>query len=107
MKNKTHKLARVHFKINLKVFWTLSILLTVSLIGVLIFQTQLLAQRSEFVFSSQRALSEFSGEDNGHVFLLSLGETSELAQLAQNLNFEKIDKVRYINVIESTVLAEQ
>jgi hypothetical protein len=107
MKYKIHKLNRIHFKINSKVFWVLSISLTLSLIGVLVFQTQLLAQRSEFVSRSQKELIELSKQDNEHASLVSSGEVLELAQLAQNLNFEKIDKVHYINAIESTVLVEQ
>jgi len=107
MKYKMHKLNRIHFKINSKVFWALSIFLTISLIGILVFQTQLLAQRSEFVSRSQKELAELSKQDNQDTPLFFSGEISELTQLAQNLNFEKIDKVHYIKAIESTVLAEQ
>jgi len=107
MKYKMRKLNRIHFKINSKTFWVLSVFLTISLIGVLVFQTQLLAQKSEFVSRSQKKLAEFSKEDNGQTAILFSEETSGLTQLAQNLNFEKIDKVYYINAIESTVLVEQ
>jgi len=93
--------------VNVKAFWGLSIFFTISLIGVLIFQTQLLAQKSEFISDSQKELAELSEKNNQRTQLLSLGEISELAQLAQNLNFEKIDKVYYINAIESTALVEQ
>ena len=93
--------------VNIKTFWALSIFLTISLIGILIFQTQLLAQKSESVSRSQKELVKFSKTDNQDILSLASGETSVLCELAQNLNFEKIDKVYYINAIESTVLAEQ
>ncbi|MEA3452813.1 MAG: hypothetical protein U9Q96_00555 [Patescibacteria group bacterium] len=97
---------KIHFKANPKVFCILSITLTISLIGILVFQTQLLAQKSEFVSSSQKELTELLGKENQDTPLLSSGEISELTQLAQNLNFEKIDKVHYISAIQSTVLAK-
>lgn len=106
MKYKTHKLNRIHFKINSKTFWVLSIFLTISLVGVLVFQTQLLAQKSEFVSQSQKKLAEFSREDNTQTAILFSEEMSELTRLAQNFNFEKIDKIYYINAIQSTALAE-
>ena len=93
--------------VNIKTFWALSIFLTISLIGVLIFQTQLLAEVSESISESQKELAGFSETDNENMHLLSSEEISILGELAQNLNFEKIDKVYYINAIESTVLAEQ
>ena len=90
---------------NLRVFWALSIFLMIGLIGLLILQTQLLAQKSEFISSSQRELVELSKENSEHAPLSFSTGMTELDKLAQNLNFEKIDKLHYIRSIESTVLA--
>ncbi len=91
---------------NLRIFWASSIFLTICLIGIMIFQVQALAQSSEFVFQAQSKLAELSmnnGEEGGSSSLMAMSELDELAQL---LDFEKIDKVHYIRTIESTVLAK-
>lgn len=91
--------------IRLKTFWTLSIFLTIFLIGILILQIQSLAQKSELISLSQRRLTELSEENNERVLLFSSIERTELSQLAQDLNFERIGQIRYIRAIEGTVLA--
>jgi len=91
---------------NLRIFWALSIFLTIGLIGLMIFQVQALAQSSEFVFQAQSELAELSMNNGEEGDSSSLRAMSELDELAQQWDFEKIDKVHYIRTIESTVLAK-
>jgi hypothetical protein len=105
MKYKIHKLNRIHFKINSKVFWALSVFLIITLIGVWVFQLQLLAHKSGLLSYSQQRLVELSDRTSKQGLYLSSQDTVKLDKIAQSLGFEKIDKVHYIRAAESTVLA--
>jgi uncharacterized membrane protein (Fun14 family) len=105
MKYKIHKLNRIHFKINSKVFWALSVFLIITLIGVWVFQLQLLAHKSGLLSYSQQRLVELSDRTSKQGLYLSSQDIVKLDKIAQSLGFEKIDKVYYIRAAESTVLA--
>jgi hypothetical protein len=89
---------------NIKVFWGLSIFLFIGLISCVISQTNFLAEKSQVVSRFQTELAELSEGNIENSF--SSQKTLELAQVAQDLNFEKINKVYYIKAIGSTALAE-
>ncbi len=105
MKTEIHTTNRAHFKINLKIFWILSIFLIAALLGIWIFQINLLAKNSRLVSLAQYRLTELSQKDVLEDLETFKQGVSEIEKLAQSLNFEKIDKVLYIQAVESTVLA--
>lgn len=93
-------------KRRLKVFWATTLSLMFALTGCLILQTGALAQQSAKLFSAQEKVVVLMNNQN-------LGETNSLAEnstdieeLAQNLNFEKIGQVYYIRATENTALAK-
>ena len=102
----TARIKKSYVRINLKFIWGLSIFSIIGLIAVWVLQMQALSHNCALISGIQDELAGLPGADSGSPSLASVQEIPELDKIAQNLNFERIDKVHYIRAIESTALAK-
>ncbi len=92
---------------NLKIFWIFSIISMICLVGFLLLQIYFLSQNSKSVFVLQRYLTELSARNNKELSRFSPKAMINLVQLAQNLNFERIEGIHYIKTTKNIVLAQE
>ena len=88
-------------RFNLKTFWILSICSILILSLLYIYQVNSLTNTSKNLSIVKDNLRNYLSITEG----LELGGGVDLEMLASNLNFEKIDKVNYINLFEGSVAA--
>ncbi|MBU3964711.1 hypothetical protein KJ562_03275 [Patescibacteria group bacterium] len=102
----TARIKKFPVKINLKFIWGLSIFSIIGLIAVWVLQMQSLSQNYAMISGIQDKLAGLPKADSSSSLLASVQEIPELDKIAQNLDFEKIDKVLYIRSAGSTALAK-
>jgi len=91
---------------SLKFIWGLSIFSIIGLIAVWILQMQALSDNFALTSGIRDKLAGLPKTDSDSSLMASAQEIPELDKIAQNLAFERIDKVHYIRAIGSTVLAK-
>jgi hypothetical protein len=94
-------------RINLRKIWILSIFSIIILSFLYIVQVNSITNKSYLLHSLQAKLEKLSEEnDELEVWLTKNEPLPNLEVLAQNLNFEKIDRVQYLKAFEGPVAAK-
>ncbi|MFC1663640.1 hypothetical protein ACFL0A_00725 [Patescibacteria group bacterium] len=92
---------------NLKIFWALSSVLIISLLFFCLFQINEIAKGNYLTKNYQKKIADLSGENKGlEITASQLNSLTNIEALVANLNFEKITKIHYIKVLESSVAAK-
>lgn len=107
----THSLVnRITFpRINLRVFWLLSILLTITFLVFYIFQVNAEVSERYLIQGCQKRIAEISKENQSlEISSAQINSLENLTLLLEELNFEKTDtgKVHYIRVLDTQVVAK-
>ena len=98
---------QISLKLSLRTFWVLSIALTIIFLVLYVFQVNLMTKESYLTQDYQKKIKELSRENKTLEITFSEGNSlSNLELLVKNLNLEKTDKVHYIQVLESQVVAK-
>ena len=93
--------------LSLRSFSIFSIAFLFLLLFLYVFQVTILARSTDLVKNYQRRINELS-RDNASLEI-SLAKQNSLVNiktLVQNLNFEKTDQVRYLQILEGQVAAK-
>jgi len=98
---------RFKLKFNLKLFWiTLSILI-ITLLGLYIFQVNYLTYETYQLQNSQKKIDELSFENEIlEIKLAKLTSLVNIETLIEKFNFEKANKIHYIQISESQIVKE-
>lgn len=88
-----------------RLFWSLNIVLLFVLIFISVLQTNLEVSEKYLVKECSKKIVELSGENE--VLKIASAQSASLDSviaLVQPLNFEKIDKIHYIKVLDNQVV---
>ncbi|TFG35110.1 MAG: hypothetical protein E4H47_02320 [Parcubacteria group bacterium] len=99
-----NKLGRIIFS---KIFWTLTLSVTLSLVAACVFQLNARTREVYLLGQYQDQLNILTQENK--VLEINFSKTNSLnsiGDLAQNQLFEKTDKIEYIRILETTALAK-
>ena len=92
---------------SLKTFLILNIILIIFLIGFCIFQVNSLITEGYLVKNYEKQLNVLTVENkNLEIQFGKINSLENLNALVQSLNFEKVDKIYYIRVLEGQVAKE-
>ena len=100
------------WKIGLRVFWILAVLSAIALLAFYIFQTNAEVSERYLIQGYNKTLSEFSKENQdlgiNSIQMNSLGNISALLEkpLEECPDFEKVDKIYYIQVLDSQIVTK-
>jgi len=96
---------QLSLKLNLKVIWILGFILLSVLLIFYIFQVNLMTKEIYLIQKYQRNINYLSRENKTlEINLSQQNSLSNIETLVKALNFEKADKIRYIQVLESQVV---
>ena len=93
--------------LSLRSFWVFSVIFLFTLLFFYVFQVTILARSTDLIKNYQSRINELS-RDNASLEI-SLAKQNSLVNiktLVQNLNFEKTDQVRYLQILEGQVAAK-
>ncbi len=91
--------------INLRVFWILSILLTITFLVFYIFQINTEVSERYSIQGYQKRIDGVSKENHSlEINSAQINSLENLTLLLEELNFEKTDKVHYIRVLDTQVV---
>ena len=94
-------------KLSLKFFWILSISLTIFLLVFYIFQINSIIQNTYIIQGYHEKVKELSEENKKlELSLTELNSLENLGSLVENLNYEKVDKIRYIQVLGGQIVTK-
>lgn len=94
-------------KFNLKLFWIISFILITTLLGFYIFQVNSLTGETYQVQNFQKKINELSVENEIlEIKLAKLNSLVNIETLIDKFNFEKVDKIHYIQILESQIVKE-
>ena len=95
------------FKFNLKFFWALGVFLTILLLVFYIIQTNSLAFEGFLAQSYQKKIDKLAKENEKlEINSAAAGSLSNINVLLSDLNFEKIGKIQYIQILESSMVVK-
>ena len=95
-------------KIGLKFFWILSFISIISLLIFYIFQVNAMIGKIYLIQNYQRKINELSRENKTlGINFYQANSLSTIESLVKNLNFEKVERIHYIQVLESQVVANK
>jgi len=98
---------RIKQKYSLKNFLILNIILIVLLIGFCIFQVNSLITNGYLVQNYEKQLNDLTVENEGlEIKFGKINSLENIDALVKNLNFEKVDKIYYIRILEGQVAKE-
>lgn len=103
----THCLVnRITFpRINSRVFWLLSILLTITFLVFYIFQVNAEVSERYLTQEYQKRITEISKENQSlEISSAQINSLDNLTLLLEGLNFEETDKIHYIQVLDTQVV---
>jgi len=106
----THSLVnRVTFpRINLRVFWLLSILLTITCLVFYIFQVNAEISGRYSIQEYQERIAQISKENQSlEINSAQINSLDNLTLLLEELNFEETDKIHYIRVLDTQVVVHE
>src|SRR3989344_7434370 len=90
-------LKRKFFK---RTFWTLSYLLLIFLLSFYVFQISSLTSDTYLFQRYEKNINEIKEENTKlEIQLAELNSLENLEKFAENLNYEKVEKVKYIQVL--------
>lgn len=88
----------------LKLFWLLTVLSIVALLAFYVFQINRLVSEIYLVQKYERRISEISTENqNLEISSARTNSLDNMIALVGELNFEKADKIHYIQVLDAQV----
>ena len=92
-------------KFSKKVFWILSCLLFIFLLSFYIFQINSLTSNTYLLQKYEEKIKEI-GEKNTRleIQLAELNSLENLEKFVENLNYERVEKVRYIQVLGGEIV---
>lgn len=94
-------------KFNLKILWIISFLLLLLLSVFYIFQINSVIQNTYLIQGYQEKSAELSEENQKlEIQLSELNSLENLGNLVQKLDYEKVDKIKYIQVLGSQVVTK-
>ncbi len=94
-------------RFNLKLFWIFSLILIITLLAFYVFQFNALTSETYKIQDSQKKINElFSENENLEIELAKLNSLSTIETLIEEFNFEKVDKIHYIQILESQIVKE-
>jgi len=94
-------------KFNLKFLWIFSFLFIISLFAFYIFQFNYLTSENYRIKESQEKIKELSAENEDlEIQLTKLNSLTSLENLISSQNFEKIDKIHYIQILDSQMVKQ-
>ncbi len=94
-------------KIGLKTFWILSFISITSLLIFYIFQVNSMIGETYLIQNYQGKIKELSQENKTlEINFSQANSLSIIESLVKNLNFEKVERIHYIQVLESQVVAK-
>ena len=94
-------------KFNLKFFWIFFFILTTSLFVFYMFQFNYLTSENYQIKKSQEKIKELSAEnENLEIRLTKLNSLTSLEDLISSQNFEKIEKIHYIQILDSQMVKQ-
>ena len=91
-----------------KLFWTI---ISISILALLVFyvsQVNALTKETYLWQNYEKNLSQLSGESE--VLVVNFAKSNSLSNIEsylQNQNFEKVSRVKYIRILESSVAAKK
>ena len=95
-------------KINLRVFWYFMAAALVILIGAYVVQVNLLSQEIYSIQSLEKNFNKLSLEnENLKIQFAEVNSLENLQTLIAGLDFEKVNRINYIKVLESSVAANK
>ncbi len=98
---------RIKQKYSLKNFLILNIILIVLLIGFCIFHVNSLIAKGYLVQNYEKQLNDLTVENEGlEIKFGKINSLENIDTLVKNLNFEKVDKIYYIRILEGQVAKE-
>lgn len=95
---------QLSLRLSPKIIWFLGFILALVLLVFYIFQVNLMTKEIYSIQNYQRKINDLSRENK--ILEINLSQQNSLSNietLARGLNFEKVDKIRYIQVLESQV----
>lgn len=96
---------QLSLKLNPKVFWVFGFILVISLLVCYILQVNFMTKETYLIQDYQKKIGELSRENQ--ILEINFSQQNSLSNIetiAKNLNFEKVDKIHYIQVLESQVV---
>lgn len=94
-------------KLNLKAFLVFSIMFIVFLLVFHIFQINSITQNTYLLQSHQEKLKEYTEENQKLEFQFSeLNSFGSMEALVQGLNYERVDKIKYIQTLKGQAVAK-
>lgn len=98
---------KIPLRLNLKGFWILSAFLLSTSLLLYLFQITILASTTFLIKDYQKKITETSRDNsNLEINLAKQNSLANIGILVKNLDFEKIDKVRYLQLLEGQVVAK-
>jgi len=95
-------------KIGLRAFWILSFISIISLLIFYVFQVNSMIGETYLIQNYQRKINELSRENKTlGINFYQANSLSTIESLVKNLNFEKVEQIHYIQVLESQVVANK
>jgi len=95
-------------KFSFKIFWILSSIAILALSTFYILQVNSLAREKFLIESYEEKLNQLS--ENNEILEINFAQSSSLENIGnylQNKNFEKVSQVKYIRILESSVVKKQ
>jgi len=94
-------------RINLRIFWILSLTLITSLLFFYIFQINQMTTESFLISNYKEQTAGFSQQNKIlETDFLKSNSLENVASLVKNSNFEKVEGIHYIRVLESTMVVK-
>ena len=90
-----------------KTFWILSVFSIVAFLVFHVFQVNAEVSERYLIKEYEERINELSKENKAlEVGLVQIGSLDKIVEQITSLNFEKTDKVHYIRVLETQVVAK-
>ena len=95
------------WKISLKLFWLLSFLSIIALLAFYIFQVNAAVSERYLIQEYEKKISGISKESQSLVISSAqAGSLDKVEELLETLNFEKINKIHYIQILDTQVVTK-
>lgn len=93
--------------LSLKNFWIFSVIFLFTLLFLYVFQVTILARSTDLIKDYQGEINELSRDNASlEISLAKQNSLVNIGTLVQSLNFEKTDRVRYLQILEGQVAAK-
>lgn len=94
-------------KINLRAFWIFSAIFIVFFIALYIYQVNVETRERYLIKEYQEKIAELSKENKIlEVYSAQMASLDNATELIEKLNFEKTDRIYYIQILDTQVVAK-